>query len=171
MTIDKFVQDTRREITHPERIEGGITIDGVVLERLVPNNDHRGSLIELMTTRDGPIETIVHAYQVICAPGSLRGWAYHKRQYDRFLFTMGDFQLSLLDIRPGSSTHGHRMDLYLGEAFKGRLRIPPLVAHAVRNIGITTAAFINMPTQVYDPANPDKFRYDGPSEDWAPTRV
>ena len=98
--IDQFIQDAPREIGRSDRIFDGVTIEGVVLERLSPNTDDRGALIELMTTRDGPIEPIVHVYQVIAGPGSLRGWVYHKWQSDRLHFTLGDFEIQLFDIRP-----------------------------------------------------------------------
>jgi dTDP-4-dehydrorhamnose 3,5-epimerase len=158
--LNAFIQDAPRQIGRAERIVGGATIDGVIVERLAPNTDDRGALIELLTTRDEPIEPIVHVYQVIAAAGSLRNWVYHKWQCDRLHFTLGDFEIRLFDIRPESPTHGEHMVLSLGAARPCRLTIPPLVAHSVRNLG-DTAAFVNMPTRPYDPANPDKFRYDG----------
>jgi dTDP-4-dehydrorhamnose 3,5-epimerase len=159
--IDEFIQDTPQKIARSERVLDDVRIDGVTLERLSPNLDDRGALIELLTTRDGPIEPIVHVYQVIAAAGSLRGWVYHKWQQDRLHFTLGDFELQLWDVRPDSLTHGQHMVLRLGAARPCRLTIPPLVAHSVRNLGDTAAGFVNMPTRAYDPANPDKFRYDG----------
>lgn len=45
-----------------------------------------------------------------------------------------------------------------------RLTIPPLVAHSVLNATDMATAFVNMPTRCYDPANPDKFRYNEPVE-------
>jgi hypothetical protein len=70
--IDQFIQDAPREIGRSDRIFDGVTIGGVVLERLSPNTDDRGALIELMTTRDGPIEPIVHVYQpAVCAAGCI----------------------------------------------------------------------------------------------------
>jgi dTDP-4-dehydrorhamnose 3,5-epimerase len=159
--VDQFIQDAPREIGRSDRIVDGMNIDGVILERLSPNTDDRGALIELLTTRDGPIEPIVHVYQVIAGPGSRRGWVYHKWQSDRLHFTLGDFEISLVDIRPDSPTHGQRLVLHLGAARPCRLTIPPLVAHSVRNRADTAAAFVNMPTRPYYPSNPDKFRYAG----------
>jgi dTDP-4-dehydrorhamnose 3,5-epimerase len=160
-TIETFIQDMPREIARSERILDEVTIDGVILDRLRPNTDERGSLIELLTTRDGPIEPIVHVYQVIAAPGSLRGWVYHKWQHDRLHFTLGDLEIQLVDIRRDSPTCGNRMALHVGAARQCRLTIPPLVAHSLRNLGDSAATFLNMPTHPYDPTNPDKFRYGG----------
>jgi hypothetical protein len=44
----------------------------VLLTPLTLNSDDRGGLCELLTVRDGPIELIVHVYQVLAAPGSIR---------------------------------------------------------------------------------------------------
>src|SRR5690242_15996021 len=81
--LNKFIQDAPCEIGRAERIVDLAFIDGVVLERLAPNTDDRGALVELLTTRDGAIEPIVHVYQVIAGPRSLRSWVYHKWQHDR----------------------------------------------------------------------------------------
>jgi len=160
----EFVQDAPRPIGRSARVTDGVSIDGVVIERLEPNADGRGRLIELITTRDEPIEPIVHVYQVIAEAGSRRGWVYHKWQHDRLAFTMGRFEIHLVDIRENSPTRGARMVLEAGEANPTRLRIPPYVAHAVINNG-ATACFVNMPTNIYDPNNPDKFRYSGDLDD------
>ncbi|MBT9291443.1 dTDP-4-dehydrorhamnose 3,5-epimerase family protein [Prosthecodimorpha staleyi] len=162
----EFVQDAPRPIGRSARVTEGVSIDGVVIERLEPNADGRGRLIELITTRDGLAEPIVHVYQVVAEAGSRRGWVYHKWQFDRLAFTLGRFEIHLVDIRDGSPTRGARMVIEAGEANPIRLRIPPHVAHAVINTGPTTC-FINMPTQVYDPDNPDKFRYSGDLDDLA----
>lgn len=160
VTAEDFIQDPPREIARSEPILDSVTIEGVRLERVVANADERGELIELLTTRDGRIEPMVHVYQVIAAPGSLRGWVYHRWQHDRLLFTMGDFEVRLFDVRPDSPTFGTHMVLNLGAAQRRRLTIPPLVAHRVHNKGDSAAAFVNIPTRIYDPANPDKFRLD-----------
>lgn len=158
--MDKFIQDTPRTIAEPTRVNEGVNIDGVVLEQLTPNEDYRGSLTELITLRDGEIAPIVHVYQVIAKAGSVRGWVYHKWQHDRLVYTQGDFQIELYDTREKSTTHGNLMVLRVGLQNPSRLTIPPLVAHRVTNLG-ETAAFLNFPTRLYDPNNPDKFRYQG----------
>lgn len=145
-------------IARPEPIVDVAMISGVVLERVSANTDGRGELIELLTTRDGPIDPIVHVYQVITSPGSQRGWVLHRWQCDRLVFTLGDFEVQLLDVRPDSPTFGTSMVLRVGSGHRCRLTIPPLVAHSLRNVGDSAGAFINMPTRAYDPSNPDKFR-------------
>ena len=125
---------------------------------LVANSDPRGSLSELLTTRDAAIEPIVHVYQVTAAAGSVRAWVYHRLQFDRLAFANGRFEIALFDIRPGSPTLNQLAVFILGRENPALLRIPPLVVHGVCNTGSETATFINMPTRAYDPAAPDKCR-------------
>jgi dTDP-4-dehydrorhamnose 3,5-epimerase len=134
------------------------TIDGVTVSPLIPHSDPRGSLSELLTTRDGPIEPIVHVYQVTALSGSIRAWVYHRWQYDRLAFENGHFRIVLYDIRPNSPTFNLLNVFMLGGQQPGLLRIPPLVIHGVQNIGDSTATFVNMPTKPYDPGAPDKCR-------------
>ena len=47
-------------------------IDGVTANALEMNSDERGVLYELLTTRGGLAEPIVHVYQVVAEPGSIR---------------------------------------------------------------------------------------------------
>lgn len=133
-------------------------IEGVTATPLIGNADERGSLFELLTTRDGPIEPIVHVYQVVAAPGSIRAWNYHRHQYDRLAFTMGRFEVALYDVRPGSRT-ANRLNVFaVGSEQPCLLRIPPFVIHGVHNRGTEWSAFTNMPTKAYYRARPDKAR-------------
>ena len=142
----------------PEAIAAEGTIEGVTVSSLIPHSDARGSLCELLTTRDGRIEPIVHIYQVTALSSSIRAWVYHRWQYDRLAFANGHFRIVLYDIRSNSPTFNLLNVFLLGCEQPGLLRIPPLVIHGVQNIGNTAATFINMPTKAYDPADPDKCR-------------
>jgi dTDP-4-dehydrorhamnose 3,5-epimerase len=133
-------------------------IDGVVATPLTVNNDPRGWLIELLTTRDGLPEPIVHVYQVTALPGSCRAWVYHRRQSDRLAIVNGRFEIVLYDIRPGSPTKNWLNIFVLGHERPALLRIPPFVIHGVCNVGANIATFVNLPTQAYDPQDPDKCR-------------
>jgi dTDP-4-dehydrorhamnose 3,5-epimerase len=134
------------------------TIEGVTVSSLIPHADSRGSLCELLTTRDGPIEPIVHVYQVTALSGSIRAWVYHRRQDDRLAFVNGYFRVVLYDIRPNSPTFNLLNVFILGCEQPSLLRIPSLVIHGVQNIGDSTSTFLNMPTKAYDPHLPDKCR-------------
>lgn len=135
-----------------------IRIHGAMVTPLVKHGDPRGDLCELMTLRGGDIDPIVHVYQVYAEPGSIRAWVYHKRQWDRLAFTQGHFRVVLYDIRENSPTFGNLEVLDIGIDAPTRLHIPPFVVHGVKNCGDQGASFVNMPTAIYDPADPDKAR-------------
>lgn len=125
---------------------------------LRPASDDRGDLFELLTTRDEPIEPIVHVYQVFCEPGSIRAWVFHQRQADRLCFTTGHLRIALYDLRADSPTAGALVTLHAGIDAPMILRIPEFVAHGIQNVGTERTAFINMPTNVYRHDDPDKSR-------------
>lgn len=122
-------------------------IDGVSVTALVSHSDSRGTLFELLTTRDGPIEPIVHVYRVTAEADSRRAWVYHRLQYDRLAFVNGRFRIVLYDIRPSSPTFSMLNVFILGQDQPGLLRIPPFVIHGVHNMGREAATFNNMPTK------------------------
>jgi dTDP-4-dehydrorhamnose 3,5-epimerase len=133
-------------------------IDGLTVTPLVGNADNRGSLFELLTTRDGQIEPIVHVYQVAAAPGSIRAWVYHRHQYDRLAYTMGQFEIALYDARPDSRTANLLNVFALSAQQPALMRIPPFVIHGVRNAAPEWGFFTNMPTRPYFRNDPDKSR-------------
>ncbi len=127
-------------------------------------SDERGDLVELLTTREEPIEPIVHVYQVFCAPGSIRAWVFHERQTDRLCFTAGRLRIALYDLRSDSPTAGALVTLNVGADAPTFLRIPAFVAHGIQNVGDDRTAFVNMPTNIYRHDDPDKCRlpFDSP---------
>jgi dTDP-4-dehydrorhamnose 3,5-epimerase len=161
LRLEDFVTDTPRHrriaAASGAAADAGV-IDGVTATPLEGADDERGSLVELLTTRDASIEPIVHVYQIMCGPGSIRAWVYHRRQFDRLAFTMGSFEIALYDVRPESPT-AHRLNVFaLGAARPALLRIPPYVVHGVRNASSETSSFLNLPTEVYRHEAPDKVR-------------
>lgn len=112
----------------------------------------------MLTTRDGPIEPIVHVYQVTAEAGSIRAWVYHRGQHDRLAFINGRFKIALYGIRPDSPTLNMLNVFVLDRERPGLLRIPAYVVHGVRNVGSEAATFINMPIRAYDPGEPDECR-------------
>jgi dTDP-4-dehydrorhamnose 3,5-epimerase len=135
-------------------------IEGVEFRPARAHTDERGSLIEVFSEGWGFTDTpVVHVYQVSVRPGRVRGpWVVHRYQDDRLFFSTGCAKVALFDAREGSATDGLVDVRYLGVDAPGLLVIPAGVWHAVRNIGDTDLTFINLPTQPYDYADPDKHR-------------
>lgn len=159
--LEDFTDDLPFEddpAVHAEvRIEN--QIDGVRLIRLVRKADRRGDLTVLLSRHYQPgLLAPPHVYLVTAAPGSVRAWVFHRRQADRLAYTAGDLRVVLYDPRPDSPTRGVLNVLDVGRDNPVTLTIPPFVVHGVQNRGAAEAQFVNMPTEAYDPARPDKAR-------------
>jgi dTDP-4-dehydrorhamnose 3,5-epimerase len=164
LKLEEFVSDTPWSEADHVDLHQASAIDGVSITPLPVNSDGRGALSELLTTRRGPIEPIVHIYQVTALAGSIRAWVYHEHQSDRLAFCNGQFEIALYDIRPASPTINQLVVFRLGREQPALLRIPPRVIHGVCNLGKETSTFVNMPTRAYDHRAPDKrrLRYGDP---------
>jgi dTDP-4-dehydrorhamnose 3,5-epimerase len=76
-------------------------------------------------------------------PGVIKAFHLHTRQTDVWYIPPSDRMLVvLLDARKGSRTEGGRMRVVLGAGTSRLLRIPPGVAHGVRNLGSATGRII-----------------------------
>ncbi|MBN9218250.1 MAG: dTDP-4-dehydrorhamnose 3,5-epimerase family protein [Mesorhizobium sp.] len=166
LSLADFVDDEpwRDDVPLLEDVPAQNLIAGVRMQRLATHADKRGDLTVLMSALREPVAAPPHVYLVSAEPGSIRAWVYHKRQFDRLAYTNGDIRVVLYDLREDSPTYRKLDILDVGAANKILLTIPPFVVHGVQNRGKTAATFVNMPTNVYDPENPDKsrVRFDHP---------
>jgi dTDP-4-dehydrorhamnose 3,5-epimerase len=134
-------------------------IAGVVLRPAVTQVDDRGEVCEIYDPRWGISSApMVFAYQAMVRPGKTKAWIVHDRQDDRIFVSLGTLRIVLYDGRESSPTHGQVDEVFLSERNRGLLIIPQGVWHAVQNVGDVDAYFVNVPTQPYDHANPDKRR-------------
>ena len=124
------------------------SIDGVALVELRRHHDDGGSMTELVRLADGrtgalPGFEVRQANYSELAPGALKAYHLHVRQTDVWFVPPTDRLLVvLLDVRQGSPTEGARMRLVLGDGASRLLRIPPGVAHGVKNLGVTTGRIL-----------------------------
>jgi dTDP-4-dehydrorhamnose 3,5-epimerase len=117
------------------------TIEGVALVPLARHADDGGSLTELVRLADGHVAGVegfvvrqVNFSEL--APGTIKAFHLHVRQTDVWYVPPSDRMLMvLIDVRQGSPTEGARMRFVLGDGASRLLRIPPGVAHGVRNLG------------------------------------
>ena len=116
-------------------------IEGVTLTPLARHADDGGSLTELARLAEGRVEgagdlTVRQINYSELAPGTIKAFHLHVRQTDVWYVPPGDRMLTvLIDVRKGSPTEGARLRLVLGDGSSRLLRIPPGVAHGVRNLG------------------------------------
>ena len=158
--MDELIERDRATVDATGR-ELGPEIAGVHLQRLTRHADHRGSLAEVMDTRD-PFwfEPVVYAYEFTILPGRIKGWGMHRLQTDRYLVSGSNLRVVLYDGRDSSDTYRRIEEYFFTPATAGLLMIPPGVWHADQNWGDFEARLINFPTRAYDHAEPDKYRID-----------
>ena len=137
-------------------------IDGVLLRMLGPlYADHRGSLLEMIDTRDAFwADPIVYAYRITVRPGRIKGWGMHRIQSDRYATMSGRVRVVLFDGRTNSPTYQSFAEFQFTDEMPGALLIPAGVWHADQNMGDIDAVIVNFPTHAYDKDRPDKYRID-----------
>lgn len=147
-------------------------IEGVELVELRRFADDGGSMTELVRLTDARLAGLgdfsvrqVNYSEV--EPGVVKAYHVHTRQTDVWYVPPSDRMLVVLvDVRRGSRTEGTRMRLVLGAGGSRLLRIPPGVAHGVRNLAATAGRIVYF-TDVHfsgDPASCDEGRLPW---DWA----
>ncbi|HKC98080.1 MAG TPA: dTDP-4-dehydrorhamnose 3,5-epimerase family protein [Methylomirabilota bacterium] len=156
-------------------------IEGVEIIELKRFADDGGSMTELarltggapQAFRDFEVRQINYSE---VEPGAIKAFHLHQRQTDVWYVPPSDRMLVvLLDVRQGSKTEGTRMRLTMGAGGSRMVRIPPGVAHGVRNLAASPGRIIYF-TDVHfslEPATCDEGRlpwdYAG-AEIWDVTR-
>jgi dTDP-4-dehydrorhamnose 3,5-epimerase len=141
-------------------------IEGVEIVALVRHVDDGGSMTELARLDGGQSPAVpgftfrqINFSEV--EPGAIKAFHLHARQTDVWYVPPSDrCLLVLVDVRAGSRTEGVSQRLVLGAGASRLVRIPPGVAHGVRNLGTTTARLIYFVDQHFsaDPATCDEGR-------------
>jgi dTDP-4-dehydrorhamnose 3,5-epimerase-like enzyme len=123
-------------------------IDGVELVELKRFSDDGGNFTEL-----GRLNGSMHAdfpgFEVRqinyseMEPGAIKAFHLHRRQTDVWYVPPSDkMLLVLIDLRAGSQTENAHRRLVLGDGASRLVRIPPGVAHGVRNLAATRVRII-----------------------------
>ena len=141
-------------------------IDGVEIVELTRHADDGGSITELLRLDAGSPRglsglTIRQVNYSEVEPGVIKAFHLHTRQTDVWYVPPSDRLLVVLvDVRKGSRTEGVCQRLMLGAGASRLVRIPPGVAHGVRNIGTTTGHLIYFVDEYFtpDPATCDEGR-------------
>ena len=159
--LDITLERARKDMpvaTTPRTAESGPVQDSVI-NHAQPFHDARGSLFEILRTGwrldDKPLDQV---YAATLKPGIVKGWALHKKHDDRYFLISGAVDVVLYDVRPDSMTYGEVHTVRLRQEDRIVLIIPANVWHADINVSDTEAVLLNMPTQPYDYADPDKYR-------------
>jgi dTDP-4-dehydrorhamnose 3,5-epimerase len=133
-------------------------IEGVVVKKLKVIPDERGRLMEILRVDDEMFKGFGQVYMTTAYPGVVKGWHYHKSQFDNMAVLKGMMKIVLYDGRKNSSTYGEINEFFAGEHNPILLHIPPHVYHGFKCISLQEALVVNIPTESYNYQDPDEFR-------------
>ena len=89
-------------------------------------------------------------------PGAIKAFHLHKKQTDVWFIPPASKMLVVLgDVRKGSASEGVTQRLVLGDGTSRLVRIPPGVAHGVRNLATTRGQIIYFVDNQFD-ADPSR---------------
>lgn len=115
-------------------------IEGLEIVELKRFNDDGGAMTELGRLDGGlhkqlPGFTVKQINYSVMEPLAIKAFHLHKRQTDVWFVPPTDKMLLVVaDVRAGSPTEGMVMRIVLGDGNSRLVRIPPGVAHGVRNL-------------------------------------
>ncbi len=116
--------------------------------------------MEMLRSDDDIFIKFGQVYVTSVYPGVVKGWHYHKIQTDNFVVVRGMIKLVLYDNRQDSPTHGEINELFIGDKNRQLVQIPTNILHGFKGVGTEEALVINIPTEPYNPDNPDEYRID-----------
>jgi dTDP-4-dehydrorhamnose 3,5-epimerase len=134
-------------------------IHGVKTKQLRVFPDERGRLAEILRGDDRDLNVkFGQVYMTTAYPGVTKAWHYHKKQIDHFACVAGMMKVVLYDPREDSPTRGEVNEFFIGEYNPLLIEIPAGVYHGFKCISTHEAMIINVPTECYNPDDPDEFR-------------
>lgn len=135
-------------------------ITGVEVKKLKVIPDERGRLMEILRSDEPIFKKFGQIYMTTAYPGVVKGWHYHKVQWDHFVVVKGMLKLVLVDQREDSETKDEINEFFLGVHNPILVAVPPLVLHGFKGIDVDETIVVNCPTEVYHYNDPDEYRMD-----------
>ena len=133
-------------------------ITGVMVKKLKVIPDERGRLMEILRADDEIFAKFGQVYMTTAYPGVVKGWHYHKRQFDNMTVIKGMMKIVLYDARQDSPTCGEVNEIFAGDHNPVLLQIPPYVYHGFKRISTEEALVVNIPSEPYNYQEPDEYR-------------
>lgn len=133
-------------------------IYGVIIKKLKVIPDERGRLMEILRTDDNCYEKFGQVYMTTAYPGVVKGWHYHKKQFDNMAVVKGMMKIVLYDSRKESASFSEINEIFAGIHNPVLVHIPPFVYHGFKCISEDEAIVINAPTETYNYKEPDEYR-------------
>jgi dTDP-4-dehydrorhamnose 3,5-epimerase-like enzyme len=152
-----MLNERARDAYSIQNYGGTPQIEGVEIVQLRRFNDDGGSMTELGRLNEGvhrdvPGFTVRQVNFSVMDPGVIKAFHLHRKQTDVWFVPPSSKMLVVLgDTREGSPTENEVRRIVMGDGNSRLLRIPPGVAHGVRNIGEGHGQIIYFVDNQFDP--------------------
>ncbi len=152
-----MLNERARSVFHVQRYGPSPKIAGVDWIELRRFPDDGGAMTELGRLAQG-MHQGVSGFEVRqvnfseVEPGAVKAFHLHQRQTDVWFVPPGSKMLLVLgDVRAGSPTEGATHRGILGDGASRLVRIPPGVAHGVKNLAPARGSIVYFVDQHFDP--------------------
>lgn len=153
-----MLSDRARDAFSVQQYGAKTPIDGVQIVNLTRFHDDGGSMTELGRLNEGvhrdlPGFVVRQVNYSEMDAGAVKAFHLHKTQTDVWFIPPDCKMLVVLgDVRQGSPTEGNVQRLVLGDGTSRLVRIPPGVAHGVRNLATSRGRILYFVDVQFDPA-------------------
>lgn len=137
-------------------------IDGVAAVSLRRIPDERGAVFHMLRADAPHFQGFGEVYFSAVYPGAVKAWRRHRTMTLQLAVPVGMVKLVLYDDRPGSSTQGHLMELFVGELDYRLIVVPPGIWYGFRGLGTGTALVANCASHPHDDGEVDRADPAGP---------
>jgi dTDP-4-dehydrorhamnose 3,5-epimerase len=127
-------------------------IDGAAIHTLRRIPDERGQILHMLRSDAAHFAGFGEIYFSQVYPGVVKAWHIHSKMSLNYAVPIGSVKLVLYDDRPGSTTHGEVMEVFMGESNYVLVTVPPGVWNGFKGIGVAPALVANCSTHPHDPA-------------------
>jgi len=131
-------------------------IDGVLVTPLRQIPDERGKIMHMLRSDAPHFQKFGEIYFSCVYPGAIKAWHIHKEMTLNYAVVHGMIKFVLHDNRPGSSTFGRTMEIFLGEQNYCLVTVPPLVWNGFKGIGTEMAIVANCASIPHSPTEIDR---------------
>lgn len=128
-------------------------LSGVEIRNLEKKEDTRGWLIEVLKKDDITKEGVGQFYISAANPGQTKANHYHTRKTEWFCVINGNGELLLEDIK---TMETQKVPMSIGRPVL--VKIPPNIAHAIKNIGKDTLILLSYVNETFNPEDTDTFK-------------
>jgi dTDP-4-dehydrorhamnose 3,5-epimerase len=140
-------------------------IKDVVVKQLKFIPDERGRLMEILRCNEDVFTKFGQVYLTTTYPGVVKAWHFHKKQDDFIVCVKGVLKLVLYDAREDSPTKGEVNQFFIGDYNPALVKVPKMIYHGWKCVSTEEALVINVPTEPYNPEEPDEYRTDPHNND------